>query len=267
MKPVSLAVAIALLASGCNSSSTAPSTGPGELVTVARVLDGDSLVVSIDGGEAEVRLLGINTPERDECFAQQAKDRTTRLVAGQIKLDEQGEDRFGRFLGYAFTAEGLLINRQLIDEGLALALSGDHPRRSEFKAAEEAALESGRGRWQPEACGPAHPARIVISDLEPNAPGDDAQNPNGEWVELSNQGSDSARMSGWVLQDESSSHRFAFPPDFRLPPGEQVRIFSGCGDAGPQALYWCEGGAVWSNGGDTAYLLDPSGNVAARYAF
>jgi hypothetical protein len=167
----------------------------------------------------------------------------------------------------AFAGEGPLINLQLIDEGLALALSGDHPRRSEFKAAEEAALESRRGRWQPEACGPAHPARIVISDLEPNAPGDDAQNPNGEWVELSNQGSESAPMGGWVLQDESSSHRFVFPSDFMLPPGTQLRIFSGCGDATREALYWCAGGAVWSNGGDTAYLLDPSGNVAARHAF
>jgi endonuclease YncB( thermonuclease family) len=267
VKPASLAVAVALLVSGCNSSSTSLEDGPGQIVTVMRVLDGDSLVVSIDGAETEVRLLGINTPERDECFSQQAKQRTTELATGQIRLREEGVDRFGRVLGYAFAGEGPLINLQLIDEGLALALSGDHPRRSEFKAAEEAALESRRGRWQPEACGPAHPARIVISDLEPNAPGDDAQNPNGEWVELSNQGSESAPMGGWVLQDESSSHRFAFPSNFMLPPGTQLRIFSGCGDATREALYWCAGGAVWSNGGDTAYLLDPSGNVAARHAF
>lgn len=267
MKPAALAAAIALLAAACNSPSNSIDDTPGEVVTVARVLDGDSLVVSIDGMEAEVRLLGINSPERRECFAQQAKDRTISLAAGQIRLEQEGEDRFGRLLGYAFSGDGSLINRQLIDEGLALALSIDHPRRSEFKAAEEAARENDRGRWQTEACGPAHPARIAIIDLEPNAPGDDAQNPNGEWVELSNQGAQSVRMSGWILQDESSSNRFAFPPDFMLPPGAQVRIFSGCGDATSDALYWCEGGAVWSNGGDTAYLLDPSGNVAARYAF
>ncbi|MGI9649491.1 MAG: lamin tail domain-containing protein [Acidimicrobiia bacterium] len=267
MKPTSLVVAVALLAAACSPTSTSSDGGPGSMVTVVRVLDGDSLIISIDGTEEEVRLLGINTPERDECFAPQARERTARLAAGQIRLDAGGRDQFGRLLGYVFTADATLINRQLIDEGLAIALSTDHPRRAEFKAGEETAFLNGLGRWEAAACGPADPARISITEMEPNAPGDDSQNPNGEWVELTNQGPALVRMTGWALQDESSSHRFAFPSDFVLPPAGQVRIFSGCGEDGPETLYWCGSGAIWSNGGDTAYLLDGSGNVVDRLAF
>ena len=267
MKSASLAAAIALLAAACSSTSQSFSDSPVGLVTVVRVLDGDSLVVTIDGREAQVRLLGINTPERGECFAEPARELTTRMTSGPIRLEAEGEDQFGRLLRYAFTGDGTLINRRLIDDGLALAVSADHSRLAEFKAAEEEAFTGGLGRWRKDACGPPDPARIAITGLEPNAPGDDAQNPNGEWVELTNSGTAPARMDGWTMRDESSSHRFAFPAEFTLPAGGQVRVFSGCGAATSQALYWCEGGPIWSNGGDTAYLLDGSGNVADRHAF
>ena len=139
--------------------------------------------------------------------------------------------------------------------------------KSKRKEAESAAFEAGLGRWQPDACGPVVAAELAITDLEPDAPGDDSANANGEWIEIANRGDAAADLTGWAIQDESSSHRFGFPSDFVLRPADTVRIYSGCGQQSITELYWCDTDPVWTNRGDTAYLLDPSGNVVDRRAF
>ena len=74
-------------------------------------------------------------------------------------------------------------------------------------------------------------------------------------------------MTGWGVRDESSSHRFTFPAGFALDPGARVRIHSSCGTSSADELSWCtSGSAIWSNDGDTAFLLDPSGNIVDRAA-
>ena len=35
----------------------------------------------------------------------------------------------------------------------------------------------------------------------------------------------------------------------------------------PTEVFWCSDGPVWNNGGDTALLLDPAGNVAGRLRY
>jgi endonuclease YncB( thermonuclease family) len=262
-----LGAACALVAAACTGIVEPTALDTGDSVAVVRVLDGDSLVTRSNGSDSEVRLLGINAPERDECYAGQARSRTIDLAADRVLLSGTDRDRFGRLLAYAYTSDGMLINQQLIAEGLALALTTDHPRLAEFKAAEEAAFRERLGRWQADACGPATAAGARIGGLQYDAPGDDGQNPNGEWVEITNGRGTVADLTGWTLQDESSSHRFEFPAGFRLGPSEGVRIFSGCGEPAGDRLFWCDEDPVWNNGGDTAYLLDPVGNVVDRYAF
>ena len=265
MKRTLPAATLAVALAAC--TGTGAPHPPDDSVPVVRILDGDSLVVEINGAETDVRLLGINTPERDECFDAEAKARTTELAADGVRLVGSDEDRFGRLLRYAYTQEGTLINQQLVTEGFALALSTGHSLREEFKAAEAEAFRERLGRWSPTACGPAGDTAIVISRLEYDAPGDDAGNANGEWVDITNTDADTAVLDGWAIQDESSSHRFVFPDGFSIPPGGEVRVFSGCGQPTGDHLFWCDQDPVWSNGGDTAYLLDPAGNVVDRWAF
>ena len=267
MKRTALAINLALLAAACNG--TAAPTVPAGSDAVVRVLDGDSLIVAVGGTETEVRLLGINTPERDECFDQEAKERARELAGERVRLSGEEKDRFGRVLGYAYTEDGTLINQQLIVEGMALALSTNHALRAEFKTAEQTAFDQQLGRWQADACGPASGNDLAIDRLTYDAPGDDSRNSNGEWIDIINGGRDSASLQGWSIQDESSSHRFRFPDDFTLSAGDRVRISSGCGTPSADHLFWgeCDGDAVWSNSGDTAYLLDAFGNVVDRFAF
>ena len=86
-------------------------------------------------------------------------------------------------------------------------------------------------------------------------------------VEITNQGSSSTVLTGWVLKDESATHRYNFPSGFLLDAGADVRVLTGCGTDTTTSLYWCSGGAVWNNSGDTAFLLDPSGNIHAQYGY
>lgn len=241
--------------------------GGGDTVEVLRVLDGDSLLVDLNGSEAEVRLLGINAPERDECFADEAASLLRELSGERVRLIGTETDRFGRLLRYAYTAADVSVGHELLARGAAIALSIDHAERNRFKAAEQEAFAARIGRWQPEVCGPAADGSdaVAITGVLEDAPGDDAANPNGEWIELANRRQEAVSLNGWTLQDESSSHRFAFAADFVL--SGVVRIFSGCGQPTADSLYWCDADPVWNNGGDTAYLLDPSGNVVDRFAF
>jgi endonuclease YncB( thermonuclease family) len=262
-----LLIGLAVAAAACSTSNADPASGRGDSVTVVRALDGDSLLVELNGTDREVRLLGINAPERGECFDQESKARLSELTGDRVRLTGDDEDRFGRLLRYAYDGSGSVINQQLIAEGLALALTTDHALLEEFKQAEAVAFEARLGRWQPEACGPATEGDLAIADLRPDAPGNDAANANWEWIEIANRSAAGVDLTGWTVQDESSSHRFTFPDGHTLPPGARVRILSGCGTPDTSTLFWCNDDPVWTNRGDTAYLLDPSGNVVDRWAF
>lgn len=241
-------------------------------ITVERVSDGDSLRADSAQGELEIRLLGVNAPERDDCFGDAAADELRSLLAtGPVTLHPwPGDvDQFGRHLGFLM-AEGTFVNLSLVESGHAIARAqSDHGFEEEFEAAERTASASGIGLWAADACGTPTDAEVEIVDVQENAPGDDRENPNGEWVLVENVGSSDVEFEGWVLRDESTRHRFTLPP-VTLDAGSSVRIFTGCGvddlDSTPMELFWCDPEPpVWNNDGDTAFLLDPSGAIADSY--
>lgn len=129
-------------------------------------------------------------------------------------------------------------------------------------------MEAEAGLWAPDACGTAVSAEVQIVHIEYDAPGNDNFNLNGEWVEILNGDETAVDLTGWVLKDESASHRYTFPNGFTLQPGATAFVYTGCGQDSATALYWCESGsAVWNNSGDTGFLLDPSGNLVWSYAY
>ena len=65
---------------------------------------------------------------------------------------------------------------------------------------------------------------IYISATQFDAPGDDRQNLNGEWVQLANRGGDTVLIAGWTLSDNGQHTLYTFPAVF-LVPGESVRSF------------------------------------------
>jgi micrococcal nuclease len=231
---------------------------------LVEVVDGDTLRVRLPGGEVEaVRLIGVNAPERGECLSQDAAAALRDLVGGGelvLEADTSDRDRYGRLLRYVYAGE-VLVNEALVESGLALArrYEPDTAFAERLEAAQGRAVAADAGLWTRDACGAAVDAEVEIVEVEP---GIGAARLNDEWVAVANRGRERVALTGWVVKDTSASHRFTFPDGYALDGGRAVRVYSGCGQASATALYWCnQGSAIWNNDGDTAFLLDPSGNV------
>lgn len=139
--------------------------GETTLAAIVRIVDGDTIVVSLGGKEEKVRLIGVNTPETVdprkpvECFGKEAKEYMKQLLSGKkVRLEadttQQERDRYGRLLRYIFLENGLLVNQVLIRDGYAYEYTYDLPYQyqSEFKKAETDARNAGRGLWSTDAC-------------------------------------------------------------------------------------------------------------------
>ena len=105
--------------------------------------------------------------------------------------------------------------------------------------------------------------QIAISNANFVAPSPEKENLNGEWVEVSNNGTADANLTGWTLED-AQNHTYTFP-DFSLKAGAKVTIRTGMGNDTSEDLFWNKSSSIWNNNGDLATLMDASGNVVARY--
>lgn len=134
---------------------------------VEKVVDGDTIWVRIDepGGPLtphathKIRLLEIDTPETVDpsrsiaCFGAEAsafaKQQLTAGSAIYLLADEQDRDRYGRFLRYAWMANGEFYNEQAIRLGYARAVL--YPPNDMYielmRAAEAEAKAANRGLW------------------------------------------------------------------------------------------------------------------------
>jgi micrococcal nuclease len=128
--------------------------------TVVRVIDGDTIDVSVRGHRERVRLIGIDTPETKDpdkpvqCYGPEASHLTAALLPVgtpvRIERDAEARDDYGRLLAYVYRGDdGLFINLDLAREGAAVAL----PIRPNvtyadvIAAAIAQARTAGRGLW------------------------------------------------------------------------------------------------------------------------
>ena len=95
-----------------------------------------------------------------------------------------------------------------------------------------------------------------------DAPGNDDQNTNGEYVTLSNSGAAATEIGSWSLCD-AASHCFTFPNGASIPANGRVRLYTGSGSRTATSFYMGSGRAVWNNDHDTAPLRN-GGSVIAQ---
>ena len=112
-----LAIASATGLQSCTETSAADAELlPAESAQVIAVVDGDTIDVQTAGGEARVRLIGLDTPEinrdggQDDCYAQEARDELNAMVYGQaveLRADptQDDTDRYGRLLRHVYSSE------------------------------------------------------------------------------------------------------------------------------------------------------------------
>jgi len=93
---------------------------------VTMVADGDSLFLRVaeDLPPVEIRLHGIDAPERCQPFGPEALEGLRGYVVGHtVTAEPQGKDRYGRTLA-VLTVDGLNVNERMVAEGYAWSLQG-----------------------------------------------------------------------------------------------------------------------------------------------
>lgn len=132
---------------------------------VVRVVDGDTIRVSLNNTQETIRLIGINTPEsvdprrEVECFGKEASDKLKGLIMGKAVLLEDDKsqadrDRYDRLLRYVWL-DGVNMNKVMIAEGFAYEYTYDLPYKyqAEFIAAQTEAQRLKVGLWNEATCG------------------------------------------------------------------------------------------------------------------
>jgi endonuclease YncB( thermonuclease family) len=151
----------------------------GQTATVQRVIDGDTIEVTIGVTTATVRLIGVDTPETVapgrpvECYGPEASAFTRALLTGKqvvLEKDVSETDRFGRLLRYVWL-DGALVNERLVTEGYAqVATFPPDVRYAElFLTSQQNARAAGRGLWGAGCAGPVGPVPTATPLPAPTA--------------------------------------------------------------------------------------------------
>jgi micrococcal nuclease len=166
---VSKAAAIVVLAvaafAGCGSEEDGDEAlGHAAGARVVRVIDGDTIEVSIDGTEEDVRYIGVDTPETVkpdapvQCYGPQASAANHRLVEGRtvrLVFDRERRDAYGRLLAYVYTrarteaGDSRFVNAALVRDGYArtLEIAPNTAHAAELRRLQARAGRAGRGVW------------------------------------------------------------------------------------------------------------------------
>ena len=136
-----------------------------ELISVVRIIDGDTLILDINGKEESVRLIGVDTPEIKDprktvkCFGKEASQKAKELMENKkVKLEidttQNDRDKYNRLLRYVYLEDGTLVNKKLIKEGFGFEYTYQVPYKfqTEFKEAQKIAETNKIGLWADNAC-------------------------------------------------------------------------------------------------------------------
>ncbi|MEK7096853.1 MAG: thermonuclease family protein [Patescibacteria group bacterium] len=122
--------------------------GEKQTILVTRVIDGDTIEIE---GNIKVRYVGINSPESEQCFSNEAYLENKKLVEGKtvtLIKDVSDKDKYGRLLRYVYLND-LFVNDYLIKNGFAkiMMIKPDIKYYQEFKIGEKEAKEKKFGIW------------------------------------------------------------------------------------------------------------------------
>lgn len=255
---------------------------------VTRVIDGDTFSIRYsDGSDDTVRILGIDTPETDDArnakgvfsgitdpssltsWGKRAASFSRDLLLGEevtLSGDCQAgtRDQYGRLLAYV-TSRGTDTGSLLIREGYARVYTGeDFSRKQEYLALQQDAQERSAGVWNTDRV-PAETGHspVRITYVQYDAPGDDRENLNGEYVSLVAE--EKTNLSGWTLGERDGT-LYHFPP-LTLEAGDSLTIHTGCGVTAGYDLYWNQTSPILGNSADSVFLKDSGGKTVSSYSW
>jgi endonuclease YncB( thermonuclease family) len=129
------------------------------LYHVSEFVDGDTIIVDMNGHPETLRFIGVDTPETHDprkavqCFGQVAAEFTKSLIGkNNVRLESDpintNRDRYNRLLRYVYLPDGRLVNGEIIRQGYGFAYTGFPFTKSvEFLGYQKSAREQGIGLW------------------------------------------------------------------------------------------------------------------------
>ena len=253
--------------------------------TVSKVIDGDTF--SVTGGE-RVRMMGMNTPEVDQYFYEEAKEVLSLMIDKTgvfLERDISDTDKYGRLLRYVFVGE-LFVNLEMVKRGFAnvFTVPPDLKYTDELLEAERYARENNLGLWEISAgyigenikeeeenksgsstLQPGTELKTISVELVWDAPGNDMENLNGEYAGIKNESANGIDIGGWTVKDNATKiYEFKH---YILKSGEKIFLFSGIGTDSGGRFYWNNSQPVWNNDHDTLYLRDTAGLLVEIYNY
>lgn len=129
-------------------SSLSPAQHLTVRATVASVHDGDTLTVFVNETREKIRLHGIDCPETDQPWGQEATELTRQLAdKKEVTVIEFGHDKYHRMIGQIVLADGRHLNQELVREGACWWYEKYAPDDTLLKQLEEEAKQAKRGVW------------------------------------------------------------------------------------------------------------------------
>jgi micrococcal nuclease len=157
-KRAAIVVLAAAALTGCGSQGVDDEAlGRSVRARVVRVIDGDTIEVSVAGTEEDVRYIGVDTPETVkpetpvQCYGPQASAENHRLVEGRtvrLVFDRERRDIYGRLLAYVYAGRRF-VNATLVRHGYArtLRIAPNTAHASLLHRLQARAGRAGRGLW------------------------------------------------------------------------------------------------------------------------
>jgi len=262
------------------------------------IADGDTIRVRLAGRTENIRFTGINAMElsryskypsrrRGAChgleataFVERAVKRSgwkVRLAAQ--KLSSRAEKRLRRSVWVKQGGRWRDLAKMELEAGLALWLPNhiENAHNREYAVLAQEAAAARKKLYDPDACGGGPDQDLPIGvTVNWDADGNDAQNLDGEWIDIHNGGARALSLGGWWVRDSflrfgrNRTPGYLVPAGTVVPAGDTLRLRVGCGAAGALVQHWCLKESAFENVGegsafigDGAYLFDPQGDLRA----
>jgi micrococcal nuclease len=159
VRPAAATILLAATLVGCGAAGGDGDDDLGHSVRaeVVRAVDGDTILVRLDGGTEYVRYIGVDTPETVkpgtpvQCYGTEASAFDHRRVEGRtvrLVFDRERRDAYDRLLAYVYVG-GDFLNADLVRLGYArtLTIPPNTAHAALFARLERRAGNAGRGLW------------------------------------------------------------------------------------------------------------------------
>lgn len=115
---------------------------------VIKIADGDTFTILLQDNKKErIRLYGIDAPENNQPFSNNARQFLSKLIFGKsVKLDIKHTDRYKRRVAIVYVNDTININESLLKAGLAWHYK-EFDKNQRWDTLEQFAKKNKLGLW------------------------------------------------------------------------------------------------------------------------